>query len=129
MAASALPGWLTSFDPNSAASIASSLKKLLPANVSDPAGAIVPAGFNVLSPAALKPAAPKPPSTFQQALSAFKVTADTFLIQSAINGYQPLAAPAALGSPAAYYAGLNSSAQTILAAGKTGNYGSLNALA
>lgn len=55
--------------------------------------------------------------------------ADTYLVQSALNGYQPLAAPAAFGSAQAYYDGLNTTAQTILSAGQSGNYGSLNALA
>ena len=123
------PSWLNTFDPNNPRSIASSLQKLLPAKVTDPANGATPAGFNVLAPASLKPAAPAGPSTFQQAVNALKVTADTFLIQSAINGYQPLAAPAAFGSAAALYRALNSTAQTILSAGQSGNYGNINALA
>jgi|SRR5579862_2599591 len=122
------PTWLNNFDPSNAASIASSLKALLPKKAAA-SSALVPAGFNILAPASLKPTAAPGPSVFQQALSAFKVAGDTFLIQSALNGYQPLAAPAAFGSPAAYYGGLNSTAQTILAAGKSGNYGNINALA
>jgi|SRR5579862_4753443 len=122
------PSWLNTFDPNSASSIAASLNALKPGKgVQDPANSATPAGFNILQPA---PAGPPPgPSQFQQALNAFTVTADTFLIQSALNGYQPLAAPAAFGSPQAFYGQLNATAQTVLAAGKSGNYGNLNALA
>jgi hypothetical protein len=119
------PAWLTGFDPSNPAS----LTGLLQSKVADPASSTVPAGFNVLAPASLAPAAPKPASKFQLALNAFTVAANTYLIQSAINGYQPLAAPAVLGSSSAYYSGVNSSAQTILAAGKSGNYGNVNALA
>jgi len=121
------PSWLNSFDPGSPSSLSSSLKGLLPAGAHDPANSATPAGFNVLQPKPVGP--PSGPSPYQQALDAFKVTADTFLIQSALNGYQPLAAPAAFGSPQAYYQGLNETAQQILAAGKSGSYGSLNALA
>ena len=121
------PSWLNGFDPNSAASIASSLNSLLPTTVSDPASAATPAGFDVLQ---RKPApAPPGPSQYQQAVNALKVTADTFLIQSVLNGYQPLAAPAAVGSPAALYGTLNQTDQTILSAGQSGNYGNTNALA
>lgn len=121
------PSWLNSFDPGSPSSISSSLNSLLPASANDPANSSTPAGFNVLQPAP----APQPagPSQYQQALNAFKVTADTYLIQSALNGYQPLAAGAAFGSSQAYYQGLNETAQQILSAGQSGNYGSLNALA
>jgi hypothetical protein len=121
------PSWLNNFDPNSASSIASSLNSLLPAGVSDPAYANVPAGFNVLKPAPAP--APPGPSPYQQAVNALKVTADTFLVQSALNGYQPLAAPAAFGSAAALYGTLNSTDQTILSAAQSGNYGNINALA
>ena len=108
-------------------SLAPALGSLVPTSPSDPANASSPAGFNVLQPGPI--AAPAAPSQYQQALDAFKVTADTFLIQSAVNGYQPLAAPALFGSSAALYQGLNETAQQILAAGQSGNYGSLNALA
>lgn len=124
MSAISASGWLNGFDPTNP----SSLSGLLSTTISDPASRATPAGFDVLVPAAKAPASAGP-SPFQQALSALTVTADTFLIQSAINGYQPLAAPAAFGSAAAYYQGLNSTAQTILSAGSSGNYGSLNALA
>lgn len=108
-------------------SLAPSLGILVPTSASDPASSSTPAGFNVLRPG---PVAPSPgPSQYQQALDAFKVTADTYLIQSALTGYQPLAAPAVLGSSAALYQGLNETAQQILAAGQSGNYGSLNAVA
>ena len=149
-------GWLNGFDPNNAATIASSLGNLLPKTAKAPSGSwlsgfdpanpagslgnllpktapaspsagTTPAGFNVLNPTPL--GAPAGPTQLQQALNSFKVTADTYLIQSAINGYQPLAAPAAFGSTAGYYQGLNSSAQAILQAGKSGNYGNVNALA
>jgi hypothetical protein len=100
---------------------------LAPTSANDPRFNTTPAGFNVLQP---RPnPAPAGPSQFQRALDALKVTADTFLIQSALGGYQPLAAPAAFGSPQAYYQGLNETAAQILAAGKSGDYGSLNALA
>lgn len=121
------PSWLNTFDPGSPSSIASSLNSLLPSSASDPANSSTPAGFNVLQPAPAAQAAG--PSQYQKALDAFKVTADTFLIQSALNGYQPLQPAAAFGSTQAYYQGLNETAQQILAAGKSGNYGSLNALA
>lgn len=121
------PTWLTGFDPSNAASIATSLKSLLPGKVTDPANGTTPAGFNLLNPKPNPP--PAGPSQLQQALDAFTVTANTYLIQSAINGYQPLAAPAAFGSAASYYGTLNSTAQTILAAGKSGSYGNINALA
>ncbi|MBV8331589.1 MAG: hypothetical protein JO192_02550 [Candidatus Eremiobacteraeota bacterium] len=123
------PSWLNAFDPNGAAALAGSLNTLLAAHVGDPANATVPAGFNVLQPATLKPAPAPAPSQFQQALDALTTQADTFLIQSALNGYQPLAAPAAFGSPAALYQTLNATAQTILSAGQSGNYGNVNALA
>jgi hypothetical protein len=127
MSTVAAPSWLTTFDPGSPSSITSSLGSLLPSSASDPANSSTPAGFNVLQPKPVAP--PAGPSQYQQALDAFKVTADTFLIQSALNGYQPLAAAAAFGSTQAYYEGLNSTAQQILSAGQSGNYGSLNALA
>lgn len=112
---------------SSVASIVPSLGTLVPSSANDPANSSTPAGFNVLQPKPLGP--PSGPSQYQQALDAFKITADTFLIQSALNGYQPLAAPAAFGSPEAFYQGLNDTAQTILSAGKSGGYGNLNALA
>jgi hypothetical protein len=129
MSASAVSstGWLNGFDPGSSASLASSLGNLLGANPADPANSPTPAGFGVLHPVPV--AAPSGPSTYAKALSALTATADSFLIQSALNGYQPLAAPAAFGSPQAYYQSLNSTAQTILQAGQSGNYGSINALA
>jgi hypothetical protein len=128
-AVAAGPSWLNTFDPNSAGSISSSLNQLLPSGVNDPANGTSPAGFNVLNPASLKPAPAPGPSQFQQAVNALKVTADTFLVQSALAGYQPLAAPAAFGSPANLYQTLNSTDQTILSAGQSGNYGNINALA
>lgn len=70
----------------------------------DPANS-TPAGFDVLRPGPIAP--PKGPSQYQKALDAFKVTADTFLIQSALNGYQPPAASALLGPTAALYGSLN----------------------
>jgi len=126
-AVAATPSWLNTFDPGSPSSIASSLNSLLPSGANDPANSSTPAGFNVLQPAPNPPSAG--PSQFQKALDAFKVTADTFLIQSAVSGYQPLQPAAAFGSTEAYYQGLNETAQQILAAGKSGSYGSLNALA
>ena len=136
--ASVTPTWLSGFDPNSASTIATSLKSLLPSTSSytssitsaqpkDPATSSTPAGFNVLAPKPI--GAPAGPTQLQQALDSFTVTADTFLIQSAVNGYTPLAAPAAFGSATSYYQGLNETAQTILQAGKSGNYGSINSLA
>ena len=119
------PSWLTSFDPTNPSSAAG----LFNGTIADPANRATPAGFDVLAPTAATFAPAASPSQFQQALNAFTVTADTFLIQSALNGYQPLAAPAAFGSTQSYYQGLNSTAQTILTAGKSGNYGSINALA
>ncbi|HZY98060.1 MAG TPA: hypothetical protein VFE36_00665 [Candidatus Baltobacteraceae bacterium] len=121
------PSWLNAFDPGSPSSLSSSLSSLLPSSASDPTNSSTPAGFNVLQPQPVAPAAG--PSQYQQALDAFKVTADTFLIQSALQGYQPLAAPAVFGSTQAYYQGLNETAQQILSAGQSGNYGSVNALA
>jgi len=121
------PSWLNSFDPGSPSSLSSSLSSLLPSSASDPANSSTPAGFNILQPGPAAPAAG--PSQYQKALDAFKVTADTFLIQSALNGFQQLAAPAVFGSPQAYYQGLSSTAHQILSAGQSGNYGSVNALA
>jgi hypothetical protein len=106
---------------SSVASIAPSLGTLVPTSPGDPRYNGTPAGFNVLQPGPAP--APPGPSQFQKALNALTVTADTFLIQSALNGYQPLAAPAAFGSPQAYYQGLNSTAQQILSAAESGNYG------
>lgn len=101
---------------------------VLPGTIpADPINASTPAGFNVLQPGPNPP--PAGPSQFQQALSALTVQADTFLIQSALAGYQPLAEPAAFGSPQAYYQTLDSTAQTILSAAQSGSYGSINALA
>src|SRR5215469_4751358 len=89
------PSWLNAFDPANASTIASSLSSLtppitLPPNTGDPANSATPAGFNVLNPASLKPQPAPGPSQFQQALDALKTQADTYLIQSALNGYQPL---------------------------------------
>lgn len=124
------PSWLNTFDPTNP----SSLSGLLSPSPADPSKSGIPAGFNVLFPPASSSTSSgskssSGPSTYQQALDAFKVTADTFLIQSAINGYQPLQPAAVLGSSQAYYQGLNETAQQILSAGKSGSYGSLNALA
>lgn len=127
MSAVSGPSWLNSFDPGSPSSLNSSLNSLLPSSASDPANSSTPAGFNVLQPKPVAP--PAGPSQYQQALNAFTVTADTFLIQSALNGAPPLAAAAAFGSSQAYYQGLNETAQQILSAGQSGNYGNVNALA
>jgi hypothetical protein len=86
-------------------SLTSPLGYLVPSSSADPANSSTPAGFNVLQPGPVAP--PKGPSQYQKALDAFKVTADTFLIQSALAGYQPPAASALLGSTAALYGSLN----------------------
>lgn len=113
----------------------SSLSGLLGSSPADPSQSGTPAGFGVLFPPSSSSSTSSSttkssaPSQFQRALDALKVTADTFLIQSALSGYQPLQPALAFGSTQAYYQGLNETAQQILAAGKSGNYGSLNALA
>jgi hypothetical protein len=117
------PTWLNSYDPTNP----SSATPLLSATVSDPISRTTPPGFDVLKPAPIAAAAG--PSTYQQAIDAFKVTADSFLIQSAINGYQPLAAPAALGSAEAQFQSLGNTIAVLKSAALSGNYGSLNALA
>jgi hypothetical protein len=122
--ASVAPTWLNSFDP---ANPASSAAALLNSKIADPANRTTPAGFDVLKPAPLP--APAGPSAYQKAIDAFKVTADSFLIQSAINGYQPLASQAAFGSPQAIFQSLGNTIATLKGAALGGNYGSLNALA
>jgi hypothetical protein len=105
----------------------SALGLLLPTAATDPRYNSAPAGFNVLQPRPVP--APPGPSQFQKALDSLKVSADTYLIQSALSGYRPPAAPAAFGSPQAYYQSLNQTAQDILSAAESGNFGNVNALA
>jgi hypothetical protein len=114
--------WLNSFDPANPSSASALL-----GNVTDPANRTTPSGFDVLNPAPI--AAPAGPSTYQQAIDAFKVTADSFLIQSAINGYQPLSAPTAFGSAQSAFSSLGNTIDVLKNAALGGNYGSLNALA
>ncbi len=116
------PSWLTSFDPANPSSASALL-----GSVTDPINRTTPPGFDVLKPAPIAAAAG--PSTYQKAIDAFKVTADSFLIQSAINGYQPLAATAAFGSPEAQFQSLGNTIDVLKSASLSGNYGSLNALA
>ena len=116
------PSWLNSFDPTNPASISALL-----GNVTDLINRTTPAGFDVLKPAPI--GAPAGPSSYQKAIDAFKVTADSFLIQSAINGYQPLASSAAFGSPQAAFQSLGSTIDVLKSAALGGNYGNLNALA
>jgi hypothetical protein len=122
-AVSATQSWLNSFDPANPASAT----PLLNANVTDPIARTTPPGFDVLAPTPIAAAAG--PSTYQQAIDAFTVTADSFLIQSAINGYTPLSAPAALGSSEAQFQSLGNTITVLKNASLSGNYGSLNALA
>jgi hypothetical protein len=122
-AVSATQSWLNSYDPTNPASAT----PLLNASIVDPINRTTPSGFDVLKPAPIAAAAG--PSTYQQAIDAFKVTADSFLIQSAINGYQPLAAPAAFGSAEAQFQSLGNTINVLKNAALGGNYGSLNALA
>jgi hypothetical protein len=126
VAASSQPSWLSSYDPSDP----STLTGLLATSVNDPANRSTPAGFDVLQPtAAVANPASTPANQFQQALASLTQQADTYLIQSALGGSQQPAAAAAFGSTQAYYQGLNSTAQQILSAGQSGNYGSLDALA
>ncbi|HEY5425584.1 MAG TPA: hypothetical protein VIJ77_03450 [Candidatus Tumulicola sp.] len=116
------PSWLNSFDPTNPASATA-----LIGNVTDPINRTTPSGFDVLKPVPI--GVPAGPSTYQQAIDAFKVTADSFLIQSAINGYQPLGAQAAFGSPEAAFQGLGNTIAVLKNAALSGHYGSLNTLA
>ena len=116
--------WLNNFDP---ANPSTSASALLNAKIQDPVNRTTPSGFDVLKPAPLP--APGPISPYQQAINSFKVTADTFLIQSAINGYQPLGQQAAFGSPEAAFQSLGNTINVLKGAALSGNYGSLNALA
>jgi|HubBroStandDraft_6_1064221.scaffolds.fasta_scaffold1741008_1 hypothetical protein len=122
-AVSATQSWLNSYDPTNPASAT----PLLNASVADPINRTTPPGFDVLKPGPVPTAAG--PSTYQQAIDAFKVTADSFLIQSAINGFQPLAAPAAFGSAEAQFQSLGNTIAVLKSAALSGNYGSLNTLA
>jgi hypothetical protein len=122
-AVSATQSWLNSFDPANP----SSATPLLNPSVTDPINRTTPSGFDVLKPAPIAAAAG--PSTYQQAIDAFKVTADSFLIQSAINGYTPLAAQGAFGSAESQFASLGNTITVLKNASLSGNYGSLNALA
>jgi hypothetical protein len=88
----------------------------------DPINNSTPAGFDVLNP--VPNAAPAGPSTYQQALDSFTVTADTFLIQSALNGQQQLSSSAAFGSPSAQLASLGNTIDVLKNASLSGNYGS-----
>jgi hypothetical protein len=116
------PSWLTSYDPTNPSSATALLS-----SIKDPINRTTPPGFDVLKPAPIAAAAG--PSTYQQAIDAFKVTADSFLIQSAINGYTPLAAPAAFGSAEAQFQSLGNTIAVLKSAALSGNYGSLNTLA
>jgi hypothetical protein len=95
----------------------------------DPIDNSTPAGFDVLKP--VPNAAPAGPSSYQQALDAFTVTADTYLIQSALNGQQQqqLSASAAFGSPSAQLASLGNTIDVLKNASLSGNYGSLDSVA
>jgi hypothetical protein len=119
------PSWLNSFDPANPSSSASAL--LNSSAITDPINRTTPSGFDVLNPA--PQAAPAGPSTYQQALDAFKVTADTYLIQNALASYQPLGQTPALGSAQAAFQSLGNTIDVLKQAALGGNYGSLNALA
>jgi hypothetical protein len=121
-AVSPAASWLNSFDPANPSSASALL-----GNATDPINRTTPSGFDVLKPAPIAAAAG--PSTYQKAIDAFKVTADSFLIQSAINGYQPLAAPSAFGSAEGAFQSLGNTIDVLKNAALGGNYGNLNALA
>jgi hypothetical protein len=116
--------WLNSFDPLNPSSSAAALAT---PSATDPSTSTTPAGFDILKPSPISAAAG--PSTYQQAIDAFKVTADSFLVQSAVNGYTPLAAPAALGSAEAAFQSLGNTIDVLKTASLSGNYGNINALA
>jgi hypothetical protein len=93
----------------------------------DPINNSTPAGFDVLNP--VPNAAAAGPSSYQQALDAFTVTSDTYLIQSALNGQQQPSASAAFGSPSAQLASLGNTIDVLKNASLSGNYGSLDSVA
>jgi hypothetical protein len=79
-AATSAYNWLNTFDPTDPSTLAS----LLNTNISDPSTSDVPAGFDVLQPTT--PVVVPSLSTYQQALQAFQIQADTYLVQSALGG-------------------------------------------